>query len=480
MTHVVIVGAGMAGLIAGYSAIKAGHTVTVLEASGRPGGAVQAEHLELPEGVLAVDAGAEAYAARSTVLDELLKDLGLADDIVTPNPAGSWMYLPDVGAVPAPRVGMWGIPGDPTAQEVVAALGVDGAARAAQDLHTPMDLWAKRRAAGAAITVGELVADRFGPVVVERLVAPVVAGVHSADPYDVDIDKIAPGLVDKAIEQGSVAKAIADLRAAAPPGAAVKSVRGGMQQLVNALVTFVQARGQLEYGAKAIALDMETRTVVTETRQRVQGDHIVLAVDAPTVHDLLATSTALPQRAELPAQPALGAGVALVIMAVDCNALDAQPRGTGILVSPNVTDVAAKAATHVTAKWQWARDDAQELKKHRHIVRLSYGRVTDSADGSAPGHDTAEQELLRLARKDLSRMFDVAEEDIGDNLAQVAIIRWRTSMPLTTPENSRRIAGLQEAVQDIDGLHLTGAWFAGTGLAAIAHHSLALSFNPLQ
>lgn len=479
MTHVVIVGAGMAGLIAGYSAIKAGHTVTVLEATSQSGGAVQAEHLELPEGSLRIDVGAEAYAARSTELDELLEDLGLADDIVAPNPAGSWLYLPDIGAVPAPRVGMWGIPADPRAHEVVAALGAEGAARAAQDLQAPMDSWAKRRTAGDPITVGELVADRFGPVVVQRLVAPVVAGVHSADPYDVDIDKIAPGLVDKAIEHGSVAKAIAEMRAAVPPGAAVKSLRGGMQKFVDALVAYVQAHGRLEFGAKAVALDIQTRTVVTDVQQRVQGDHIVLAVDAPTAHDLLSTVTQQ-QRPELPARPAFGAGVALVIMAVDCQALDAQPRGTGILVSPNVTDVAAKAATHVTAKWQWARDDAQELKKHRHIVRLSYGRVTDPADGSAPGHDTAEQELLRLARKDLSRMFDVAEEDIGDNLSQVAIIRWRTSMPLTTPENSRRIAGLQEAVQDIDGLHLTGAWFAGTGLAAIAHHSLALSFNPLQ
>src|SRR5690625_7140256 len=126
---------------------------------------------------------------------------------------------------------MWGIPGDPQAKEVVAALGTKAAARAAQDLETPMDAWAKHRAAGEPITVGDLVADRFGPVVVERLVAPVVAGVHSADAYDVDIDKIAHGLVDIAVKNGSVSEDISTLRAAAHPGDTVKSQRGAMYNL---------------------------------------------------------------------------------------------------------------------------------------------------------------------------------------------------------------------------------------------------------
>lgn len=470
----------MAGLIAAYYAIKAGHTVTVLE-EGHHGGAVQQQVIETAQGPIGVDAGAEAYAARSARLDEIIDDLGLTDEIVTPNPAGSWLYLPDLGAVLAPKLGMWGIPGDPRAHEVVAALGPEAAARAAQELELPMDDWATRRAAGESITVGELVADRFGDVVVERLVAPVVAGVHSADPYDIDIDRIAPGLVDQAIERGSVAKAITTLRAAAPPGAAVKSLSGGgMSRLKDALVDYVSAHGRLEVGSKVVALDAQTRIVLVETGQTYQADHAVLAVDAPVVHDILSTLTPVSHRPALLQRPIYGAGVGLVIVAVDSAELDAHPRGTGMLVSPAATEVSAKAATHVTAKWAWVDQRAKETRKHRHIVRLSYGRVTDPFDGSAPGYQTNDDTLVRLAYADLAKMFGLDEQHVLDNVAGVETVRWRTSMPLTTPENAQRIAAIQDAVDDIDWLQLTGPWFAGTGLAAIAQHCSALSFNQVQ
>src|SRR5690625_997377 len=130
MPHVVIVGAGMAGLLSAYAAAQAGHQVTIFEAARTAGGAIAPATFALPEGRLTVDAGAEAFAARSTLMSQLIDQLDLADDVVTPQPAGSWLYLPDSGAVPAPTVGMWGIPGDPGAPEVVAALGAEAAARA--------------------------------------------------------------------------------------------------------------------------------------------------------------------------------------------------------------------------------------------------------------------------------------------------------------------------------------------------------------
>lgn len=479
MAHVVIIGGGAAGLTAGYCAVKAGHTVTVLEASATTGGAVQPVHFNLPEGQLTVDGGAEAYACRAEFLAELVTELGLADDVVTPNPAGSWLYLPDIGAVPSPKLGMCGIPGDPHAPEVVTAIGSEGAQRAAQDLVAPMDRWATRRQADQAITVGELIADRFGQIVLDRLVAPVVAGVHSADPHDLDIDRIAPGLLDKAIELGSVAKAIADIRGSAPPGAAVKTINGGMHRLMTALVEYLQTHAKVHLNTPVTSIDTDTKTVVTADGARLAADHVILGVDGPTAFELL--HPVMPQPIMPQAQrPRFGAGVGLVVMVLDFPALDSHPRGTGMLVSPSVRHVSAKAATHVTAKWEWAEQAAQRLAEHRHVLRLSYGRVTDPTDGTAPGHDTPDDQLLKLATADAATLFGLSPQDVSDNLVDSTVVRWRAAMPLVSPQNTSRLAAVTEAVSTTDWLHLTGAWFAGTGLAAITQQSSAVKFYPLQ
>ena len=56
---VLVVGAGLAGLVAGYELTQAGHDVTILEAQFRPGGRVQTLREPFSDGLYA-----EAGAAR--------------------------------------------------------------------------------------------------------------------------------------------------------------------------------------------------------------------------------------------------------------------------------------------------------------------------------------------------------------------------------------------------------------------------------
>src|SRR5205809_1114414 len=57
---VIVAGGGIGGLCAAYELMKLGHDVTVLEASGRPGGHVRTIHDPLPDGLYA-DVGAEQF-----------------------------------------------------------------------------------------------------------------------------------------------------------------------------------------------------------------------------------------------------------------------------------------------------------------------------------------------------------------------------------------------------------------------------------
>ncbi len=97
-------------------------------------------------------------------------------------------------------------------------------------------------------------APAWAKKVLERLVSPVVGGVHSADPALLDVDMVAPpGLRAGIRAQGSLAAAVAAQRKAAKgsggasgpakAGSAVAGLRGGMNTLVDALVADLRERG---------------------------------------------------------------------------------------------------------------------------------------------------------------------------------------------------------------------------------------------
>ena len=74
---VIVVGAGIAGLSCGYELMRRGHDVTVLEASGRPGGHVRTLHDPFADGLYA-DIGAEHfYYPGYTEYWRYLKEFGL-------------------------------------------------------------------------------------------------------------------------------------------------------------------------------------------------------------------------------------------------------------------------------------------------------------------------------------------------------------------------------------------------------------------
>ncbi|MGM7668801.1 protoporphyrinogen/coproporphyrinogen oxidase [Microbacterium sp. A93] len=489
----VVIGGGIAGLLSAWELARAGHRTTLVEAGDGLGGCVSSRRVELGRGEsITLDAGAESFAVRTPAVRELVGELGLGSAVVEPNPAGSWLYLPPVEpggqhrAVPSPRLGIVGIPGDLQAPEVAEALGPEALARALQDVDPArtVERWRQILRDGGPVTVGALVRDRMGDGVLQRLVAPVVAGVHSADPDTIDLRTVAPGLLEAVVETGSLSRAVAARRAAAPPGAVVASLRGGMNTLTAALAEQLDRQGvRVLTGTRAVALvrgaggrgwtvslkPSDAAVGAPAGRaESVRADRVVVATDGPRAWDLLAPVS----EGELAAadRPPEGAGVALVTLVAEASGLDGHPRGTGLLVSPAVSAevVSAKAMTHISAKWDWARralnagQSGQE--GHRHAIRLSYGRVSDAPDSSAPGYRTPDAGLKRLAVADATALTGV---DLAAGVIETLVVRWRSALPAATPEHRARVGAARTWLETEPGLDAVGAWVAGTGLAAI-------------
>ncbi|GGM60388.1 protoporphyrinogen/coproporphyrinogen oxidase [Microbacterium saperdae] len=476
-TRVVVIGGGIGGLLAARECAKVGMRVTLLEATDAVGGAIRRTELD---GV-ALDAGAESFATRGGHVRTLLAELGLTDRIVAPAAGRAWLAgIPGVGAAPLPVGGLLGIPANPFQDDVRRIIGWSGAWRAYVDrVRPPLTI-------GHQLSLGRLVASRMGVKVRDRLVAPVTTGVYSASPDDVDVDVAAPGLNAALTRVGSLSGAVQALRdtaatgAAKAPGAAVEGLVGGMTVLVDALVADL---ARLE-------VDVRTATPVELLSRDGSGWRVVAAQVADAGEDAAADSdddSAAPVENEFAADavivateeyaarallaeavPALRTAdaaeapqIELVTLLLDAPALDAAPRGTGVLTVPG--SHTAKALTHSTAKWDWVRQAAGG----RHVVRVSFGAQGEPAATAELDDDAA----AALALSEASALLGVPLP--AASLVAAERSRYIQSQPASIIGSGERRSAARAAVQETPGLAVVGAWLAGTGLAQVVPDAVA-------
>lgn len=450
----VVVGGGVAGLVAARDLAAAGLRVAVLDADDEPGGAVRGHTVA----GLRLDAGAESFATRGGTVAAYLDDLDLTDRVCLPAAHGSWVHLPS-GDGPLPRTGLLGIPSEPFAADVRRTIGLVGVLRASLDLVLPA------RVGASATSLGALVRARLGARVLDRLVRPVVAGVHASDPDDLDVGAVSPGLPAALREARSLTRAVRTLRASAPAGSAVQGIEGGLHVLVDTLVADLRARGvDVRADARACRLravpapdgaagvEGVTYDVELEDGTALRAPRVVLA--SPSAADLLADHA---PGGTLPTLDA-GAVVTLVTLVVDAPALDGAPRGTGVLVAREASDVTAKALTHATAKWPWL---ARTAPAGRHVVRLSYGRAGDDGRDVPAGDDA----LVDLGLRDASVLLGVPLDRAA--LAGSAVVRWRQALPRPSAAHREAVAEVRATAAALPGVAVCGAWTAGNGLASV-------------
>lgn len=463
---VVVIGGGISGLLAARELVQAGIAVTLFEASDHFGGCVGVHEVAS----LKLDSGAESFAIRTSAVSDLARELGLGDQVVEPNPAGAWVQLPE-GASPLPKTGVLGIPADPWDAEVRQTIGFWGALRASLDKWLP----ASTGTTAELSSVSDLVRARMGQTVLERLVTPVVSGVHSADPALLDVDMVAPRLRRLTAQKGSLAAAVTELRAGTKAGYAVGSLAGGMHTLVAALVQDLRHAGvKLHPGMPATALERGAGWNVAAGGKTWPADAVVVATEGPAAVELV--SGVLPEMADFAPEP--GHRIKLVTLVLDMPELDAPTRGTGILVAPQTPGIQAKALTHATSKWAWLADEAGP---GTHVLRLSYGRMTATAKDSpeapriaAELHDAGDYgkpepetdaELLEAAVSDAGALLGIHITEA--DLLGSGIVRWQGALPFAAVGHKKQVEQARELVGELAGFAMVGSWLAGTGLAAV-------------
>ena len=425
MTHVAVVGGGITGLAAAWELLRSGARVTLVEASPRLGGRIVTADVAGRR----VDLGPDAFLARVPEATQLCRELGLEAELVSPATEKAWLWtrgrlrpLPD------------GVLGVPTGLASLAGTGVltpAGMARAALDLVLP-----PTPGPDGDRSVGQLVTARFGRQVHERLVDPLVGGIHAGPCDQLSLHATAPQLAAAATSRSLLLGLRAHRRAAPQqPGPAFRSLRGGLARLVDRLEEALRA------GGAAIEL---ARTV--EALGDLGADATVVATPAAATASLVAASP----EAAAGLAAVEHASVALAVLVYPAAAFPRPPSGSGFLV-PRVEGRLMTACSFASAKWpHWAAPGQV-------VLRASAGRWGDERALALSDDD-----LVARLHAELTEVLGLREEP-----SEVRVTRWSRAFPQYRVGHLDRVDRIDAALaRDLPGVVVAGAALRGIGIPA--------------
>ena len=431
-------GGGISGLATAYwLAVEHGVDVVVVEAEGRAGGKVRTRELA----GMPVDTGPDAFLSRGADLAELVARLGLAGDVVAPRAGGAFIW--SRGRLrPIPQGGAFGIPDRVLPVLRSRLLSPVGMLRAGMDFVKP------RTTLGADPTVADVVRPRLGDEVVDRIVQPLLGGVHAGSVDRLSARSTVPDVLELARSSRSLVLALRRRRRAAPeptapPAPPLVSLRGGLSRLVGALVDAI-GEDRVVRGAPVTAV---RRTgagwEVVTAEASVVARHVVLATPAHASAALVA-ATHPELAAELRGIEYVGVATVTLSLA---RAEVGELVGTGFLVPP-VEGRLLVGCTWLTSKWPQLAAGDQVL------LRCMVGR-----DGDDRWASMTDAGLVAAVRADLARVMGLTAAPT-ESLVQ----RWPRGIPQYVVGHADRLDRIDALVPD--GLHLTGAGYRGSGLAA--------------
>ena len=441
--RVVIVGGGLAGLVTAYDLRKAVPDparldVVGIEASGRLGGPLWTTH----RGGYLIEEGADSFLTTKPAALELVRDLGLGDRLVRV-PVGSrrtyvWhgerlVPLPDgLRLLATPRL---------LALLRSPLLSPRGKLRVARDLlggkgpDTPDE------------SLASFVRRRLGDEVLDRMAAPLVAGIHAGDPERLSMEALLPRFRAYEREHGSV---IRGLRAEGDPASAggpgpFASLAEGMGSLPERLV------------ARTPGVGWQMNAIVDAVESSADGGFDVVLRDAPSVRaNVVVLGTRPRATSDLVRRVHVGLSEALKPLSSSSSAVvtlglsDDRVRrldGTGVLVPPD-------AGLHLRAStWSSSKFPGRAPPGHA-LLRAFYGGSRDEGVLSRP-----DEGLTGLA---LDELAPIAGLRGAPDFVQVR--RWRAAHPQYEVGHLERVRRIEALEASVAGLVLTGSGYRGVGI----------------
>lgn len=428
MTSYAVVGGGIAGLAAAFELRRLDPDADiVVHEPGRLGGKL----LTTPFAGRLVDEGADAFLARVPWGRELCDEVGLSGELTSP--ATGVAYVASGRALHRLPAGLvLGVPTDPDALRGSPLVEPDAADRVAAEVART----GEPLRPDDDPSIGELVRDRLGHDVLERLVDPLLGGINAGDSDRLSVRAAAPQLAAAAERSASLVDGLRSAPPADDPtGPVFWALPGGMAALVGAVVAFLE-----RVGIRFVAAAVERLADLPS------ADGVVVATPARPTAAIVGGEAARLLRSIGHSSPVL------VSLAFGRDAVRHPLDASGFLV-PRSDGRLLTACSFATTKWEHlgAADPSTV------VLRASAGRYGDDR-----AIDADDDLVVAGVLADLDELLG-----LDDGPVEVRISRWRDGFPQYEPGHLSRVAAIEADVRTrLPRVALAGAALHGIGIPA--------------
>lgn len=460
--RVVVVGGGITGLTAAYRLAQAGAgdaklEIDLVERSDRLGGKIFTEHIDN----FLVEGGPDTFLTRKPEAIALCNELGLGDRLIPTNPALRRSFVSRRGKLHQLPEGMSGfVPSrlGPLFWSGVLSLG--GKLRAASELFVP------RYTGDAEESVAAFVRRRLGHEAYDRLVEPLLCGIHAGDGEQLSILAVAPILRDMEEQHGSVLRGLR-LATKAAAGEVKKfptpfvSLAGGLQELIGALERNL-GTVRVRTGLQAIAARRNEGTLVFQLSngEEIQATAAIFATPSFATADLLQTINPTASRDLRKIRFVSNAAVTMGFRTRDVTrALN----GYGYVV-PRRDNTMVLACSWASSKLPNRAPGGNVL------VRVFLGR-----DGQEVDDTQSDDALIQTARNEVRTVLGASTDPVFARL-----FRYPQAMPQYTLGHLDRLAQIDRALEATPGVFLAGNSYRGAGIPDCIRSGQQAASNTLR
>jgi oxygen-dependent protoporphyrinogen oxidase len=440
-TTVAIIGGGISGLSAAHALHERQVPYLLLEAGPGLGGLIRTE---TRDGFL-LEGGADSMFALAPRGADLCRELGLGERLVPANldrrttyvlhrrrlhplPEGVTLGVP-TKVLPFARSGLFSWPGK---------------------LRMGLDLFLPGANGRGDESIASFLRRRLGQEAVDRLGDPLLAGIHSGDPERLSVLATFPRLRDleqrhRSLLRGFWAAAPPKPAPGAKPPAAFHSLRGGLREMVDALVVRLDRdRVWTKAEVQEVSRASGGFSIAVRGGDPVSARQVVVAAPGPKIAPALEGLVPGAARA-LAAIPF--ASSATVLLGYRREDVSHPLDGYGLVV-PRSEGLRTTALAFVSTKYPFRAPEG-------HVLLRAY--LGGARDGEVM--TLSDEEMVKTATTEMAAVLGLRGRPVV-----ARVFRWPEGTPQLEVGHLERMEAARQEVASVPGLHLTGNGVRTTGI----------------